>query len=390
MLRRMLVQRRNRDVSTEETRNPLSNGTEDDVEDRVITIQELVDESERNDLIDRMLFGVQDSRVCTYPEGYKPRQAIFACLTCAEDPEVNEAGICFGCSENCHDDHDVVRLYTKRRFRCDCGNSKFKRKCTLFEEKSASNERNAYDHNFAGLFCVCNKPYPCEIDETMYQCVVCEDWFHLSHLDENFAKLVEQMEENLEQSGFSLVCKSCSSRLPFLSRLSVDEADNGIVCMSTVTEAKEGPVLLVYGFRERLCRCRSCLDYYTRSGCEFLIDADDSIETFTEENIEKTKDRREPDEKAITNMLVQTAGMDAAIHVLKGFNDLKNNLAMFLIEKREEGVDVITPEHVTSFFDKFKRRRIEEHFEGRHLSFVETAPVVAPLSSLCISRAKLR
>lgn len=29
------------------------------------------------------------------------------------------------CSYNCHEGHDLVELYTKRAFRCDCGNSKF-------------------------------------------------------------------------------------------------------------------------------------------------------------------------------------------------------------------------------------------------------------------------
>ncbi|KIH51308.1 hypothetical protein ANCDUO_18607, partial [Ancylostoma duodenale] len=49
--------------------------------------------------------------------GYKPRQALFACLTCAPDPEKNEAGVCYGCSVHCHDGHNIVELFTKRRFR---------------------------------------------------------------------------------------------------------------------------------------------------------------------------------------------------------------------------------------------------------------------------------
>ncbi|KIH59687.1 hypothetical protein ANCDUO_10071 [Ancylostoma duodenale] len=79
-----------------------------------------------------------------------------------------------------------------------------------------------------------------------------------------------------------------------------------------------------------------------------------------QENIEKTEGEKEPDEEAIVNELVQTAGRDAAIHVLKGFNDLKRNLHDFMREKQEEGVGVITAEHITSFFDKIKRSRVEE------------------------------
>jgi len=41
------------------------------------------------------------------------------------------AGICLACSYKCHEGHDLVELYTKRNFRCDCGNSKFEQKCQL-------------------------------------------------------------------------------------------------------------------------------------------------------------------------------------------------------------------------------------------------------------------
>ncbi|KAK5974527.1 putative zinc finger in N-recognin [Trichostrongylus colubriformis] len=291
----------------------------DDAEE-LLTIQDILDNEESCRQTARVLLGAQDSSVCTYPEGYKPRQALFACLTCASDPEKNEAGICYGCSVHCHEDHNIVELFTKRRFRCDCGNSKFQNKCTLFEEKDESNKENTYNHNFAGLFCVCKKPYPCdEIDETMHQCVVCEDWFHLSHLDENCATEAEEREK-AGQQDFTLLCKDCASRLPFFSRLSVNEAADGTVCFSSVTQTKTGPFLLADGFRDRLCRCEECMKLYERVGCEYLLDREDDIEEFTKENIEKTADEKEPDADAIVNEIVQTAGRDAAIHVLQGRN----------------------------------------------------------------------
>lgn len=322
-------------------------------------MQDILDNEESCQETARVLLGAQDSSVCTYPEGYKPRQALFACLTCASDPESNEAGICYGCSLHCHEDHNIVELFTKRRFRCDCGNSKFKTKCTLFEEKDASNKENSYNHNFSGLFCVCKKTYPCELDETMHQCVACEDWFHLSHLDENSAKIAEEREKAGELD-FSLLCKDCTSRLPFLSRLSVAEPNEGTVCFSSFTGSSEGPILLLDGFRERMCRCDDCLKLYEKAGCEYLVDPEDDIEAFTKENIEKTANEREPDADAIVNEIVQTAGRERAIHVLQGIHALKRNLQNFMREKQEEGVDVITAEHILSFFDKIKRRRTEE------------------------------
>lgn len=59
------------------------------------------------------------------------RQALYSCMTCKQNDE--HAGVCFACSIHCHDGHDVVELYTKRHFRCDCGNSKFKSACALEE-----------------------------------------------------------------------------------------------------------------------------------------------------------------------------------------------------------------------------------------------------------------
>ncbi|KHJ90356.1 putative zinc finger in N-recognin [Oesophagostomum dentatum] len=326
--------------------------TEEETEP-ILTIQDILDNEASSRETARVLLGAQDSSVCTYPEGYKPRQAVFACLTCAPEPEKNEAGVCYGCSIHCHDGHNIVELFTKRKFRCDCGNSKFKTKCTLYEDKEATNTENTYNDNFIGLFC---------------------------HLDEKCAAIAEEKEKS-DQMDFSLICKDCAKRLPFLSLLNIGTASDGKepICFSTAAEPKEGPYLLVDGFRQRMCRCTDCSALYERAGCEFFIDTDDDIELFTKENIEKTEGEKEPDDETIVNELVQTAGRDAAIHVLKGyfsstktklsefycfniagFNELKRNLHEFMREKQEEGVGVITAEHITSFFDKIKRSRLED------------------------------
>ena len=76
-----------------------------------------------------------------------------------------------------------MELYTKRQFRCDCGVSEVKIKCKLDPVKS-ENIDNAYNQNFFGLYCTCKKPYPDPedtIEDCMIQCVVCEDWYHGRH-----------------------------------------------------------------------------------------------------------------------------------------------------------------------------------------------------------------
>lgn len=123
--------------------------------------------------------------------------------------ESNGGGICLACSLHCHEGHKLYELYTKRNFRCDCGNDKFpKSSCLLCPEKEPHNTENIYNHNFIGLYCTCNRPYPDsedEIEDEMLQCIVCEDWFHTRHLGASPPSSYEEM-----------VCDVCMDSLPFL------------------------------------------------------------------------------------------------------------------------------------------------------------------------------
>ena len=66
------------------------------------------------------------------------RQTLFACLTCSPPPAsaaqvYTPAGICYACSIACHGDHDLVELFSRRNFVCDCGTTRMPStsKCTL-------------------------------------------------------------------------------------------------------------------------------------------------------------------------------------------------------------------------------------------------------------------
>ena len=76
--------------------------------------------------------------------------------------------------------HEVLELFEKRHFRCDCGNGKFKLdgsssssssscsiECQLEPSKEAYNLENKYNHNFQGLYCHCGKEYDEEKDFMM-------------------------------------------------------------------------------------------------------------------------------------------------------------------------------------------------------------------------------
>ncbi|KAJ8269915.1 hypothetical protein GJAV_G00108220 [Gymnothorax javanicus] len=179
-------------------------------DEATVSLVDVLEEDEELEKEASAVLGGSDSEKCSYPEGYVKRQALYACNTCTPrggDP----AGICLACSYKCHEGHDLFELYTKRNFRCDCGNGKFSEfECKLYPEKENLNSDNKYSHNFFGLYCTCDRPYPDpedEIPDEMIQCVVCEDWFHGRHLGTVVTEGVELQE---------MVCESCMNKADFL------------------------------------------------------------------------------------------------------------------------------------------------------------------------------
>uniref|UniRef100_A0A3B3SM85 Putative E3 ubiquitin-protein ligase UBR7 n=1 Tax=Paramormyrops kingsleyae TaxID=1676925 RepID=A0A3B3SM85_9TELE len=179
-------------------------------DEATVSLVDVLEEDEELENEASAVLGGSDSERCSYPEGYVKRQALYACNTCT--PTGGEpAGVCLACSYTCHEGHELFELYTKRNFRCDCGNSKFKDfECKLCPEKDQLNADNKYSHNFFGLYCICNRPYPDledQIPDEMIQCIVCEDWFHGRHLGCRVAEGVEMQE---------MVCEACMNKAPFL------------------------------------------------------------------------------------------------------------------------------------------------------------------------------
>lgn len=125
-----------------------------------------------------------DPKSCTYEKGAL-RQQVFACRS------HGNIGICYSCSIQCHTSCDLVELFTKRHFTCDCGTERDTSekkesgfRCQLREnrEPDVASLQNVYGHNFNGLFCSCNKEYDPDSNAVMLQCALgieCnEDWYH--------------------------------------------------------------------------------------------------------------------------------------------------------------------------------------------------------------------
>uniref|UniRef100_A0A3Q0THH6 Putative E3 ubiquitin-protein ligase UBR7 n=1 Tax=Amphilophus citrinellus TaxID=61819 RepID=A0A3Q0THH6_AMPCI len=269
-----------------------------------------------------------DPENCSYSKGYVKRQAVFACNTCTPS-DAEPAGVCLACVNKCHDGHDIFELYTKRNFRCDCGNRKFGGfQCQLNPGKAEENLRNLYSHNFRGIYCTCGRPYPDaddQDDNEMIQCVVCEDWFHSRHLGCPVAE-PEELQE--------MVCEACMNKAPFLwtyaariavppvihvsdpeEEVQVDEAVNRsspgkrtheemtgrpakgttkiVECKLKELQARglerlrQGAVFWPYSWRAELCTCTSCKRAYVAAGVQFLLDQSDTILAYEKRGLEE-------------------------------------------------------------------------------------------------------
>lgn len=141
---------------------------------------------------------------CTKPLG-SLRQNVYACLTCNPRPpnpddSFTPAGICYSCSVQCHGEHELVEIFKKRNFTCDCGTTRFKpdQPCTLRIDPATNTQghvhsekpdpNNKYTQNFQNRFCSCSIDYvPNEQKGMMFQCLGLgthetggcgEEWYH--------------------------------------------------------------------------------------------------------------------------------------------------------------------------------------------------------------------
>ncbi|XP_070578398.1 putative E3 ubiquitin-protein ligase UBR7 isoform X2 [Ptychodera flava] len=144
----------------------------------VLSMVDVLEEDQILEAEANAVLGGSDDKYCTYGQGTIGRQALYACTTCIT-PEMKPAGVCLACSYDCHEGHDLVEMYTKRNFRCDCGNSKFPNlKCKFYT-----------------------------IEDEMIQCIVCEDWYHGRHLGTNPPDNFDYQE---------MVCTACMKKHDFL------------------------------------------------------------------------------------------------------------------------------------------------------------------------------
>jgi len=342
-----------------------------DEEDAIVTCSELLeqieDEEEELDR-ERALYGSCDVDTCTYPQGYVRRQALFTCKTCNTNDQL--AGFCAACAYHCHANHEVNELYTKRFFRCDCGNSKLNNQpCKLYPNKDSENILNKYNDNFRGIYCSCKRPYPDKEastpdDDEMMQCIICEDWFHSQHLG-----VPLPMEEN----EVDIICQACVTKYPFLVYYDGQEtreitsppeennmaASNNPSCLlpsNNNNNNESHTIFLRDGWRKRLCRCVQCSKLYDDLNLTLIFDDADSFQEYEKQALAKSENL---DADKIISDSLENLGYVRKLEVLHGINEFKKSLGDFLREKASNN-GVLTAEDVTTFFAGLQEKRKEK------------------------------
>ncbi|XP_051129944.1 uncharacterized protein LOC127250618 [Andrographis paniculata] len=386
----------------------MGDGFDDEAEaDQTISIGDYLKAVEEEELEADLVLGGDEGKECTYNKGYIKRQAIFSCLTCTPD---GNAGVCTACSLSCHEGHEIVELWTKRNFRCDCGNSKFGEFfCKLMANKDVENTENKYNHNFKGTYCTCDLPYPdpnVEEQVEMIQCCICEDWFHEEHIGLQSNDKIPRDEEG-EPLYEDFICQTCTSLCYFLtyypqiiltsdtsdtanqtvgpnesnvSHLDLDTFPKQAEAEGVVVVAKESPessgvsdkcivedmigtppatgsgkpLFLSKNWREALCRCGKCTDMYGQRGLGFLLDNEDSIAEYEVMAKQKRSENMQKQEGAEMSFL-DNLGHVEKMEILNGIADMKNEIFSFL--ETSDPSKPITAADVHQVFENLSKKR---------------------------------
>jgi len=357
-----------------------------DVEEGVTMLDVLQDEEALEDDANAVLGSVSDT-ACTYPLGYLTRQPIYSCTTCSEADK--PSGVCLACSYHCHEGHNLMELYTKRMFRCDCGSSKLQSTCKL-EPRKEENKDNKYNQNFSGLYCTCSRPYPDPEDpvsDCMIQCIVCEDWLHGRHTGAGQGG-------PSDSSYAEMICGACVANLPYLQYYSglavvkvdkedikTDEAGCNVaqeVLDSTSDDkfkaidkknvstvgvdqvagvcplSKPAPTIqlntslfLPMGWRSSLCKCSSCVKLYSDTKTTFLTEENDTVHHYESLGREK-KGTLEQGMEALSQM-----DRVRQVEAIQSYNDMKENLMEYLA-KFANSKKVVREDDIKTFFEEMK------------------------------------
>ncbi|KAJ1863021.1 hypothetical protein LPJ73_000623 [Coemansia sp. RSA 2703] len=343
---------------------------------------------------------------CTFDQGYV-HQPVYACLTCTrppkefKDPSVKDdsdqsdsestdpAGMCYSCSVMCHADHNVIEIFQKRNFRCDCGTKRLAPgSCQLKQRRTGlariAND-NEYGHNFWGFYCRCNKLYDNETDAEMVQCYVCSEWFHMlcigdyipdddsyedyvcrdcvgkhaviRYIDSSNCTIVPSSNRDKQPASILITSDDCSANENSDGERPSKKVRQTICQLSRDKEAIDSvlpaDMFMADGWRGDVCKCEKCMGMIRAERLEFLINGDPVV---------MPGDDQDDDESMYEAGMRVLRNMDPTVAI-----DMAGLFQRFCAEFKEfarpfaESGTPISKYEIENFFQKLKSRKdVEE------------------------------
>lgn len=227
------------------------------------------------------------------------RQPSYVCLTC-----LDHRLVCRACRhEQKHFGHNMCSL-GRRRFVC---------------ESDGFQNQQIPTHNREGRFCWCEREY--SDDSAMWQCLSCEDWFHLECIQQDLAWITSDSEGDF-------VCRNCAAKFPF-----AECANNQK--LSSTSSTMQLSILLPSDWQP--CSCNLCTEKLAPLFSSQCVELDESSEG------ELDVDELDKLDKT------------AVLRTLEGYNALKAQLTAFL-QSMPPG-HVITQQDIYSIFQGTQNRK---------------------------------
>ncbi|XP_033371242.1 putative E3 ubiquitin-protein ligase UBR7 isoform X2 [Parus major] len=336
-------------------------------EEPVVSLAEVLAENEELEKEARAVLGGSDHERCSYSQGAVKRQALYACSTCTP-PGAEPAGICLACSYECHGTHRLFELYTKRNFRCDCGNSKFKNlQCKLLPHLGAVPPESGDFHEMVCQAC-------------MKRCHFL--WAYASQFavppltkansleDEGIVLKVEESEEQKKEIKKESGVEHHDTKEEKQSeQFNEPSTSSGPACPEVVTKSEEPLCKLKElqskpfvkkdtatfwpsNWRSKLCTCEDCLKMYSELEVQFLTDECDTVLAYENKGTsDQETERRDPLMDTLNSM-----NRVQQVELICEYNDLKTELTDYLRRFADEGT-VVKREDIQNFFEEFQSRK---------------------------------
>uniref|UniRef100_A0A0A9EYR3 UBR-type domain-containing protein n=1 Tax=Arundo donax TaxID=35708 RepID=A0A0A9EYR3_ARUDO len=114
------------------------------------------------------------------------------------------------------------------------------------------------------------------------------------------------------------------------------------------------PFFMSKGWRNILCRCETCTNFYSQQGIAYVIDKEDSIEEYEKIAKQKRGKKLEQQEGAETNFL-NSLNHVQKIEILSGINDMKNEFQSFL--ESFDSSKPVTSEDIRAVFENLAKKK---------------------------------